>query len=73
MAETKGSFSGLTADEAKAFHGYFVTGFIAFTVIAIIAHFLVWQWRPWFPGPEGYSAIAEGVKVAVSHITSTFA
>ena len=40
MAETKGSFSGLTADEARAYHGYFVTGFIVFTVIAIIAHFL---------------------------------
>lgn len=49
MADDKrSSLSGLTPDEAKEFHGVFVTGFVAFTVIAIIAHFLVWQWRPWF-------------------------
>ena len=30
----------------------FVTSFIVFTVIAIIAHILVWMWRPWIPGPE---------------------
>jgi light-harvesting complex 1 beta chain len=49
MAENKSaSLTGLTDDEAKEFHGLFVTGFIGFTVIAIIAHFLVWQWRPWF-------------------------
>jgi light-harvesting complex 1 beta chain len=24
-----------------------VTSFNIFTVIAIIAHFLVWEWRPW--------------------------
>ena len=30
----------------------FITSFIAFTVVAIIAHFLAWQWRPWLPGPK---------------------
>ncbi len=49
-----GSMSGLTEAEAKEFHGIFVTSFIIFTVIAIIAHFLVWQWRPWLPGVDGY-------------------
>jgi light-harvesting complex 1 beta chain len=49
-----GSMSGLTEAEAKEFHGIFVMSFIIFTVIAIIAHFLVWQWRPWFPGVDGY-------------------
>ena len=49
MAEDpRSSLSGLNSDEAKAFHSFFVTGFIAFTIIAIIAHILVWQWRPWF-------------------------
>jgi light-harvesting complex 1 beta chain len=51
-----GSISGLSEAEAKEFHGVFVTSFIAFTVIAIIAHFLAWQWRPWFPGEAGYTA-----------------
>jgi light-harvesting complex 1 beta chain len=45
--ERRGSLSGLTEGEAKEFHGIFVTSFIIFTVIAIVAHFLVWQWRPW--------------------------
>jgi light-harvesting complex 1 beta chain len=44
-----GSLSGLTEQEAKEFHGIFVTSFIVFTVIAIIAHILVWNWRPWLP------------------------
>lgn len=54
MDRRTGSLSGLTEDEAKEFHGIFMTSFIIFTVIAIIAHFLVWQWRPWLPGEGGY-------------------
>jgi light-harvesting complex 1 beta chain len=46
MAEKK-SRSILTEQEAKEFHGVFVTSFIIFTLIAVIAHFLAWQWRPW--------------------------
>ena len=44
----QGSLSGLSENEAKEFHGVFLTGFIGFTVIAIVAHVLVWGWRPWF-------------------------
>jgi hypothetical protein len=48
MAELKGaSLSGLSESEAKEFHGVFMTSFIVFTIIAIIAHFLAWQWCPW--------------------------
>jgi light-harvesting complex 1 beta chain len=49
-----GSMSGLSEAEAREFHGIFVKSFILFTVIAIIAHFLVWNWRPWLPGVDGY-------------------
>ena len=45
---TGGSLTGLTPEAAKAFHGYFMTSTIGFTVIAIVAHTLVWYWRPWF-------------------------
>jgi light-harvesting complex 1 beta chain len=45
--DRKGSLSGLTEQEAREFHGMFVTSFIAFTVIAIVAHVLLWNWRPW--------------------------
>ena len=71
MADVKqpsGSLSGLTESEAKEFHGLFITSFIIFTVIAIIAHFLVWQWRPWIPGPEGYAALVDDVKNVVNYI-----
>jgi light-harvesting complex 1 beta chain len=60
--------SGLTEEEAKEFHGFFVMGFIVFTVIAIIAHFLVWQWRPWLPGPDGYAMVENAQSVAGSII-----
>lgn len=60
----------MTEDEAKEFHGLFVTSFIVFTVVAIIAHVLVWQWRPWLPGPGGYSELADGVKLALAQLSS---
>ncbi len=47
LEERRGSLSGLTEQEAKEFHGIFITSFIVFTVIAIVAHVLVWNWRPW--------------------------
>ncbi|MGE0311947.1 MAG: light-harvesting antenna LH1, beta subunit [Lautropia sp.] len=45
--ERSGSLSGLTEAEAKEFHGIFVTSFAVFTGIAVVAHLLVWAWRPW--------------------------
>jgi len=60
----RSSLSGLTEAEAQEFHGLFVKSFIAFTVIAIIAHLLVWSWRPWIPGPKGY-ALLDSVTGAV--------
>ena len=45
--DRKGSLSGMSAGEAKEFHGLFMTSFIVFTVIAIVAHLLAWNWRPW--------------------------
>jgi len=63
MAELRsGSLSGLTENEAREFHRLFVTSFIVFTIIAIIAHFLVWQWRPWLPGTQGYTSISESMQ-----------
>ena len=68
-----GSLSGLTEQEAKEFHSIFMTSFIIFTVIAIIAHFLVWNWRPWLPGVGGYASLTDGVNFAMSYLTSTSA
>jgi light-harvesting complex 1 beta chain len=63
----RSSLSGLTEAEAQEFHGLFVKSFIAFLVVAIVAHFLVWMWRPWIPGPKGY-AMLDGVSTTVHGI-----
>lgn len=69
-----GSMSGLTESEAKEFHGIFVTSFIVFTVIAIVAHFLVWQWRPWLPGIHGYAtSMLDGAHTYAAHVVSLLA
>ena len=71
MTPTDTSTSGLTEMEAKEFHGLFITGFIGFTVVAIIAHVLVWSWRPWLPGVKGYAtSMIDGAAHGVHYLTS---
>ncbi len=65
-SNTGGSLSGLKQNEAREFHAVFVTSFIIFTAIAVVAHFLVWLWRPWFPGVEGYSMLGDTTEKVVS-------
>lgn len=45
---SRASISGLTDSEAQEFHRYWNQGFVLFTVVAVVAHILVWAWRPWF-------------------------
>ncbi len=66
-----GPASYLTPEEAKEFHKLFLMGFIIFTLIAIVAHFLVWSWRPWIPGPDGYAALQNATPVATVVATAT--
>lgn len=47
MADEKRSLSGLSEVEAKEFHKIFVTSFLIFLAIAVVAHILAWMWRPW--------------------------
>lgn len=67
--------TGLTDQEAQEFHTLFMKGFFIFTVIAIIAHMLVWAWRPWLPGEEGYSMVvpagtgAESIPTAIAQLS----
>lgn len=56
--------SGLTEDDARSFHKMFVTSFLLFLGIAIVAHILVWQWRPWIPGADGYPAVQQTASVS---------
>ena len=64
------SLSGLTEQEAKEFHKIFMTSFIIFTVIAIVAHILVWQWRPWLPGVHGYTSMLDTLHTTVCAVRS---
>lgn len=64
------SISGLSEQEAKEFHKIFIVSFIVFVAIAIVAHILAWQWRPWLPGPEGY-AVIDSASAAVSSFVSS--
>lgn len=61
MAVNDGSLSGLSEAEAREFHSVFMSSFIVFMVIAIIAHILAWMWRPWLPGPNGYASLDDGI------------
>lgn len=70
MDKQNQSISGLTEQEAKEFHKIFVVSFIVFTAIAIIAHILAWNWRPWLPGPEGYAVIESAATAVSSFIAS---
>jgi len=67
-----GSLTGLTPEAAKEFHRIFMISFILFTIVAIIAHVLVWMWRPWLPGPEGYSSIEGAVQMASALLAPAF-
>lgn len=70
---TPTSLSGLTETEAKEFHKIFVMSFIGFTLIAVVAHFLVWSWRPWIPGPNGYAMLTTHAHLALAHAANMFA
>ena len=45
--EKLGPGTYLTPEEAKEFHKLFVSSFLIFTLVAIVAHVLVWNWLPW--------------------------
>ncbi len=64
--ERTGSLTGLTASEAQAFHKIFMGSFFFFTAIAVVAHILVWMWRPWIPGVAGYptASVEDGMRLA---------
>jgi len=40
--------SSLSESEAKEFHSAYVTGLIGFVLMASLAHYLLYVWKPWF-------------------------
>ncbi len=61
MPAYDGSLSGLSEAEAREFHSVFMTSFLVFVAVAVVAHILAWMWRPWLPGPNGYASLDDGV------------
>lgn len=46
--DKSGLYLGNVSDaEAKEFHNAFMSGFYIWLLVAIVAHALVWMWRPW--------------------------
>ncbi|MEM7764945.1 MAG: light-harvesting antenna LH1, beta subunit [Pseudomonadota bacterium] len=63
--------SGLTERGAKEYHSLFVGSALIYVVIAVIAHFLVWSWRSWFPGTGGYDAALHDTVNTVATVATT--
>jgi light-harvesting complex 1 beta chain len=40
--------ANLSDQGAREFHRLYMVSWAGFTVIAVIAHVLVWNWKPWF-------------------------
>ncbi len=66
------SMSGLTEQEAKEFHSLFMFGFVMFTAVAVVAHILVWMWRPWLPSVRGYGSVVDGATQGFAALTQYF-
>jgi light-harvesting complex 1 beta chain len=70
MTKREGSLTGLTDDEAKEFHKLWVSSYIFYVGIAVVAHLLVWTWRPWFGPPMKYSSndVIDAVQTTLSYM-----
>lgn len=70
MAVNDGALSGLSEAEAREFHSVFMSSFMVFVVIAVVAHILAWMWRPWLPGPGGYASLDDSTLPVVGTLMS---
>lgn len=62
--------SGLTDAEAREFHSIFMSSFIAFVIVAVVAHILAWIWRPWLPSAQGYQSSLDMIHGIGAHVTT---
>lgn len=70
MSDKQGLYLGNVSDaEAKEFHNGFMMGFMIWLAVAIVAHYLVWIWRPWLAAP-GKTASLEDIQQSITSITS---
>lgn len=52
MASDKVGPQGITEEEAKEFHNLYMQYTTLYVIVAVVAHILVWMWRPWFGAPK---------------------
>jgi light-harvesting complex 1 beta chain len=58
MSDNKlGPGTYLTDAEAKEVHKLFIASTAFFVFVAVIAHFLVWAWRPWLGPSQGFAQV----------------
>jgi light-harvesting complex 1 beta chain len=68
------SWSGVSDQEAQEFHNFYLQGTTLFTLVAIVAHVLVWLWRPWIPPAGGYkAALLDGATTVLSTVQTFIA
>ncbi|HYW49583.1 MAG TPA: light-harvesting protein [Gemmatimonadaceae bacterium] len=61
----------MTDEEARGVHSLAVLTIAGFAIFSAIAHFLVWQWRPWLGKPLGYAAaqLLDVAQTATRHLS----
>ena len=60
MSDNKlGPGTYLTDAEAKEVHKLFVVSMAFFVLVAVVAHFLVWEWRPWLGPSKPFTQAAQ--------------
>jgi light-harvesting complex 1 beta chain len=67
-----GSLTGLSEREAKEFHVIFANSFVIFLILALTAHFLVWQWKPWLVSSATVVSMADGATALLAAIPNVF-
>ena len=68
--DKQGLYLGNVSDaEAKEFHNGFMLGFFIWLAVAVVAHYLVWLWRPWLSTKTAMIDIDQAVSTITSMLT----
>ena len=66
-----GSLTGLTEEEALEFNQWMIRGTMVYLAFAVVAHALVYMWRPWLPNTGGVESVSGLMEVGQA-IASAF-
>jgi light-harvesting complex 1 beta chain len=56
------SLTGLTEEQAQEFNAWMIRGTAVYIAFALVAHTLMWLWKPWFnmSDPGNFGLIESG-------------